>query len=207
MTQPPPAKGSEAPTGLTGDEARRRLDEFGTNTIPNAAMRPWRRALTKFWAPVPWMLEAAVVLEISLGRYVEAAIIAVLLAFNAALGWFQEGKAQATLIALKSRLALSASVRRDNVWAIMPAAGLVPGDSIKLSMGSVVAADVRITDGEVLLDQSMLTGESMPVEAGPGLQTYAGALVRRGEAVAEVTATGARTKFGRTAELVRTAHV
>ena len=207
MTQPPPAKGIEAPTGLTGDEARRRLDEFGPNTIPNAAMRPWRRALTKFWAPVPWMLEAAVVLEISLGRYVEAAIIAVLLAFNAALGWFQEGKAQATLIALKSRLALSASVRRDNVWAIMPAAGLVPGDSIKLSMGSVVAADVRITDGEVLLDQSMLTGESMPVEAGPGLQTYAGALVRRGEAVAEVTATGARTKFGRTAELVRTAHV
>src|ERR1019366_382264 len=77
MTQPPPAKGSEAPTGLTGDEARRRLDEFGPNTIPDAAMRPWRRALAKFWAPVPWMLEAAVVLEISLGRYVEAAIIAV----------------------------------------------------------------------------------------------------------------------------------
>jgi H+-transporting ATPase len=79
------------------------------------------------------------------------------------------------------------------------------GDVVKLSLGGVVAADVRLTGGEILLDQSMLTGESVPIEAGPGLQTYAGALVRRGEAVAEVTATGARTKFGRTAELVRAA--
>ena len=89
----------------------------------------------------------------------------------------------------------------------MPAAELVPGDVVKLSLGGVVAADVRLTGGEILLDQSMLTGESVPIEAGAGVQTYAGALVRRGEAVAEVTATGARTKFGRTAELVRTAHV
>ena len=89
----------------------------------------------------------------------------------------------------------------------MPAAGLVPGDIVKLSLGAVVAADVRLTEGEILLDQSMLTGESVPIEAGAGFETYAGALVRRGEAVAEVTATGARTKFGRTAELVRTAHV
>jgi H+-transporting ATPase len=164
-------------------------------------------ALAKFWAPVPWMLEAAIVLEFALGKYVEAAIIAVLLAFNAALGFFQEGRAQATLAALKSRLALNASVRRDNAWATVPAVGLVPGDVVKLSLGAVVAADVRLTDGSVLLDQSMLTGESVPIEAGAGFETYAGALVRRGEAVAEVTATGARTKFGRTAELVRTAHV
>jgi H+-transporting ATPase len=153
------------------------------------------------------MLEAAIVLEIALGKYVEAAIIAVLLAFNAVLGFFQEGRAQATLAALKSRLALNASVRRDNVWATVLAAGLVPGDIVNLSRGAVVAADVRLTEGEILLDQSMITGESIPIEAGPGLQTYAGALVRRGEAVAEVTATGAHTKFGRTAELVRTAHV
>src|SRR5208282_964695 len=113
----------------------------------------------------------------------------------------------ATLDALKSRLALTASVRRDGGWATVPAAELVPGDVVKLSLGGVVAADVRIAAGEILLDQSMLTGESVPIEAGPGLETYAGALVRRGEAVAEVTATGARTKFGRTAELVRTAHV
>ena len=134
-------------------------------------------------------------------------IIAGLLVFNAALGLLQEGRAQATLAALKSRLALTASVRRDGGWATVPAAELVPGDVVKLSLGGVVAADVRITAGEILLDQSMLTGESVPIEAGAGLETYAGALVRRGEAVAEVTATGARTKFGRTAELVRTAHV
>jgi H+-transporting ATPase len=153
------------------------------------------------------MLEAAIVLELVLGKYVEAAIIALLLAFNAALGFLQEGRAQATLAALKSRLALNAVVKRDNAWTTVPAADLVVGDVVKLSLGAVVAADVRLTDGSVLLDQSMLTGESVPIEAGAGFATYAGALVRRGEAVAEVTATGARTKFGRTAELVRTAHV
>ncbi len=194
-------------TGLTSDEVRRRLEKFGPNAIPETALRPLRRALTKIWAPVPWMLEAAIVLEVALGKYVEAAIISVLLAFNAVLGFFQEGRAQATLAALKSRLALNASVRRDSAWVTVPAAGLVPGDIVKLSLGAVVAADVRLTEGEILLDQSMLTGESIPIEAGPGVQTYAGALVRRGEAVAEVTATGAHTKFGRTAELVRTAHV
>ena len=194
-------------TGLTSEEVRQRLEKFGPNAVPDTALHPLRRALTKFWAPVPWMLEAAIVLEVALGKYVEAAIIAVLLAFNAALGFLQEGRAQATLAALKSRLALNSPVRRDNVWATVPATGLVPGDLVKLSLGAVVAADVRLTEGSVLLDQSMLTGESVPIEAGAGFETYAGALVRRGEAIAEVTATGARTKFGRTAELVRTAHV
>jgi H+-transporting ATPase len=199
--------GVQTSTGLTGDEARSRLAKSGPNAMPDTALHPLRRALTKFWAPVPWMLEAAIVLEIVLGKYVEAGIIAGLLAFNAALGFFQEGRAQATLAALKSRLALNASVKRDNAWTTVPAAQLVVGDTVKLSLGAVVAADVRLTEGSVLLDQSMLTGESVPIEAGAGFETYAGALVRRGEAVAEVTATGARTKFGRTAELVRTAHV
>jgi len=198
---------TSARAGLTGDEARRRLEKSGPNAMPDTALHPLRRALSKLWAPVPWMLEAAILLELVLGKYVEGAVIAGLLLFNAALGFFQEGRAQATLAALKSRLALNASVRRDGVWKIVPAAELVPGDTVKLSLGAVVAADVRLVEGSVLLDQSMLTGESIPIEAGPGAQTYAGALVRRGEAVAEVTATGARTKFGRTAELVRTAHV
>ncbi|MGA3403127.1 MAG: HAD-IC family P-type ATPase [Acetobacteraceae bacterium] len=202
-----PATKDDGPGGLTGDEARRRLVKFGPNAIPDTTMHPLRRALDKFWAPVPWMLEAAIVLQVVLGDYPEAGIIAGLLMFNAAIGLFQEGRAQATLAALKSRLALTASVRRDGAWNTVPATELVPGDMVKLSLGAVVAADVRLTSGEVLLDQSMLTGESVPIEAGAGLQTYAGALVRRGEAVAEVTATGARTKFGRTAELVRTAHV
>jgi H+-transporting ATPase len=207
ITRQPSVKDVPLPTGLTTDEALRRLEKFGSNTVPDTALHPLRRALAKFWAPVPWMLEAAIVLELFLGKYVEAAIIAVLLVFNAVLGFFQEGRAQATLAALKSRLALNASVRRDNVWATVPATALVPGDVVKLSVGAVVAADVRLAEGQILLDQSMLTGESIPIEAGPGLETYAGALVRRGEAVAEVTATGAHTKFGRTAELVRTAHV
>lgn len=196
-----------APGGLSDDEARRRLQKSGPNALPDTSVHPLRQALEKFWAPVPWMLEAAILLQVALGKCVEATIIAALLVFNASLGMFQESRARATLLALKSRLALNASVRRDGAWKIVPATELVPGDLVKLSLGGVVAADVRITGGEVLLDQSMLTGESVPIEAGAGLQTYAGALVRRGEAVAEVTATGARTKFGRSAELVRTAHV
>lgn len=197
----------KSPTGLTSDEARLRLKKFGPNSMPDTTVHPLRSALSKFWTPVPWMLEAAIVLEMVLGKYIEAGIIAGLLVFNAALGFFQESRAQATLAALKSRLALNASARRDGVWAMVPAVDLVPGDYVKLSLGAVVAADVRLVAGSVLLDQSMLTGESIPIEAGPGWQTYAGALVRRGEAVAVVTATGSGTKFGRTAELVRTAHV
>jgi H+-transporting ATPase len=206
VIQETPAANSVS-TGLSSEEARRRLEKSGPNAMPDTGLHPLRRALTKFWAPIPWMLEAAIVLEVVLGKYVEGAIIAGLLAFNAGLGFLQEGRAQATLAALKSRLALNAAVKRDNAWATVPAADLVVGDVVKLSLGAVVAADVRLSEGSVLLDQSMLTGESVPIEAGAGFQTYAGALVRRGEAVAEVTATGAHTKFGRTAELVRTAHV
>src|ERR1700677_1197041 len=198
---------TKAQSGLTSEEARRRLKTLGPNTLPDTSAHPLRMAIEKFWAPVPWMLEAAAILEMGLGKYVEAAIIALLLLFNAALGLFQESRAQATLAALKSRLALTASVKRDGVWKTVPATDLAPGDLVKLSLGGVVAADVKLTGGEILLDQSMLPGESVPIEAGSGLQTYAGALVRRGEAEAEVTATGVRTKFGRTAELVRTAHV
>jgi H+-transporting ATPase len=196
-----------AETGLTSEEARRRLEQFGPNAVPDTALHPFRMALDKFWAPVPWMLEAAIVLQVVLGEYVEAGIIAALLVFNAVLGFFQEGRAQATLAALKSRLALTATARRNGVWTSLPVAELVPGDVVKLSLGIVVAADVRLVEGAILLDQSMLTGESIPIEASPGFQTYAGALVRRGEAIAEVTATGTRTKFGRTAELVLSAHV
>jgi H+-transporting ATPase len=193
--------------GLSSAEALRLLDRFGPNAVPDVADHPLQMVLAKFWAPVPWMLEAAILLQLVLGEYYEALAIAVLLSFNAVLGFIQESRAQATLDALKSRLALMASVRRDRAWKIIPAAGLVRGDIVKLSLGTVVPADVRLLDGSVLLDQSMLTGESLPIEGGTGRESYAGALVRRGEAVAEVTATGPRTKFGRTAELIRTAHV
>ena len=196
-----------APGGLTSAEASSRLQKDGPNAMPDTSAHPLRNALAKFWAPVPWLLEAAIVLQVASHKYLEASVIAGLLLFNAALAYFQEGRAQATLAALKSRLALNASVRRDGAWKTVPAAELVRGDLVKLSLGGVVAADVHLVGGSVSLDQSMLTGESLPLEAGPGVDTYAGALVRRGEATAEVTATGVQTKFGRTAELVRTAHV
>ena len=194
-------------TGLSSAEAQRIRAEVGPNATPDVAIHPVRLVLSKFLAPVSVLLEIAIALQLSLGEYVEGSIIGALLVFNTALGFFHESRAQATIAALKSRLALNASVLRDGEWITLPAAELVPGDIVKVSLGTVVAADVRIRQGSILLDQSMLTGESLPVEAGPGAETYAGALVRRGEAVAAVLATGARTKFGRTAELVRTAYV
>ncbi len=207
MNEAPVLAGSEFASGLTEEEALRRLANEGRNALEDEKPASGRRLLEKFWAPVPWMLEAAVVLQIALGEAGQAALILLLLVLNAALSFFQEGRAQATLDALKRRLALVAVVRRDGAWKSLPSADLVRGDIVKLSLGGVVGADVRILQGDVLLDQSTLTGESLPVEAGPGAETYAGALVRRGEAVAVVVATGERTRFGRTAELVRTAHV
>jgi H+-transporting ATPase len=193
--------------GLSSAEARRRLDEFGPNATPDVSVHPLRLIASKFLAPVSVLLEIAIVLQLALGEYIEATVIGALLVFNSAIGFFHENRAQSTIAALKSGLALKASVLRDGAWAVLPAAELVPGDIAKLSLGTVVAADVRLREGSILLDQSMLTGESLPVEAGPGAETYAGALVQRGEAIAEVLATGVRTKFGRTAELVRTAYV
>jgi H+-transporting ATPase len=187
--------GHADPNGLTSAEAARRLAADGANIVADATVHPLRDVISKFWAPVPWLLEAAVILQLVLHDYTEAAIVFGLLVFNAVLGYFQSSRAQATLAALKSKLALTASVRRDGAWTIGPAAALVRGDIIKLSLGGVVAADARLLSGEVLVDQSMLTGESMPVEATTDAQTYAGALIRRGEAIAEVTATGERTTF------------
>jgi H+-transporting ATPase len=207
LPTPAPAPVATSQSGLTSDESFALLQKDGPNAMPDTSVDPLRDVLLKFWAPVPWLLEASIVLQVLLHKYFEAAVITALLVFNAALAYFQEGRAQATLSALKGRLALNASVRRDGEWKTVPALGLVCGDIVKLSLGGVVAADVHLLDGSVLLDQSMLTGESLPIEAGAGADTYAGALVRRGEATAQVTATGAHTKFGRTAELVRTAHV
>jgi H+-transporting ATPase len=130
-TGQPGGKDNPAP-GLTSDDARARLAKYGPNAIPDTTLRPWRMALAKFWAPVPWMLEAAIILQAVLHEYVEAAVVAGLLVFNAALGFFQEGRAQATLAALKSRLALNAAVRRDGAWKTVPAREPVPGDSVKL---------------------------------------------------------------------------
>ncbi len=193
----------DTPLGLTGDEARRRLAQFGPNAVSEAPAPRWRSLLAKFWSPIAWLLEAAFLIEVGLGKYVEAAVIAALLLFNATLGFIQEGRAGAALAALKKRLAPTALACRDGKWIKLPAAEVVPGDAIRLPLGALVPADARIVSGAVMVDQSMLTGESVPADANPGDTVYAGALVRRGQAIAEVTATGSRTFFGRTAELVR----
>jgi H+-transporting ATPase len=195
------------PAGLSAAEAARRLATVGANAVEEERPRLLARILRHFWAPVPWMLEATVGLQLLIGEHVEAAMIATLLLLNVALGVVQESRADATLALLKQRLAPRTRVRRDGTWRDLPAAELVPGDVVQLSLGGIVPADLRLLAGEVLLDQSMLTGESIAVEVGPAASAYAGGLVRRGEAVAEVTATGARTFFGRAAELVRVAKV
>lgn len=202
-----PASPATEPLGLSGAEAARRLAETGPNQISETREHPLRRALRHFWAPVPWMLEATILLQLAAGEHLEAAMVLTLLLINVVLAIVQEGRAGATLALLRQRLAPRARVRRDGAWADVPAAVLVPGDVVQLSLGGIVPADVRLLSGSVALDQSMLTGESIAVELEAGGQSYAGALVRRGEALAEVTATGSRTYFGRTAELVRAADV
>ena len=194
---PPPSDDhSAAPpadtAGLTSDEALRRLATFGRNEVTDRPPAPVRVFLQKLWAPIPWLLEFAILLQLFLGERVEAAVIAGLLLFNAALGFAQESRAGATLAALKKRLAPSALARRDGAWVKLPAAELVPGDVVRLSLGAIVPADVRLVSGSVLIDQSMLTGESVPLEAEAGAAVYASALVRRGTALAEVSATGDR---------------
>ena len=191
--------------GLTGAEAAARLRQYGPNAVPEARPHPWRVLLGKFWSPVPWMLEATVVLQLALGKVDEAVVIAVLLVFNALLSFFQESRANRALALLRQRLSVTARVLRDGRWRTIAAQELVPGDVVHVRLGDLAPADISLTEGAVLLDQSALTGESLPVEAGAGATVYAGSTVRRGEATGEIAATGARTYFGRTAELVQLA--
>ena len=191
--------------GLSSEEARRRLLECGLNAVSEKKPHPVLALLGKFRAPVPWMLEATIVLELALGKFVEGIIIAVLLVFNASLSLFQETRARSALELLQKRLAVRARVLRDAAWGLIPAEELVPGDFVHLQIGDLVPADIAVREGEVLIDQSALTGESVPIEVDRGKAAYAGSLVKRGEASGEVTATGQRTYFGKTAELVRSA--
>lgn len=193
--------------GLSSAEAARRLAQFGPNAVIEERISPAQRILRHFWAPVPWMLEATIALQLTIGERAEALMVAALLIINVVLGVFQEGRADAALALLKQRLALRVRARRDGDWCEIAAAELVLGDIVQVSLGGVVPADLRLVSGMVLLDQSMLTGESLPAEIGSSKTAYAGALVRRGEAIGEVVGTGTRTYFGRTAELVRVAHV
>jgi H+-transporting ATPase len=195
----------EAEEGLSEPEARMRLAQYGPNEIREQPASLLRDILKRFWGPIPWMLETALVLELVLGKTVEPGIIFGLLLFSAVVGGAQERRAQSALDLLRSRLRVSARVCRDGHWRELPARELVPGDLVRLRVGDLVPADCTLQAGTVEVDQAALTGESAAVSRSLGETLYAGSTVQRGEAAATVTATGARSFFGRTAELVRTA--
>ena len=194
-----------AHTGLTTAEAQGLLRQFGPNRIEGERRHPVRSFFAKLWAPVPWMLEATIVLEILVHKLDEAVIIGVLLLFNSILSLVQENQANRALSLLRKRLSVQVRVLRDALWQLIPADQLVPGDVTHLRLGDLAPADIRLFDGAVASDESDLTGESLPVEKSPGAVVYAGSRITRGEASGEVTATGKRTSFGKTAELVKTA--
>jgi H+-transporting ATPase len=191
--------------GLSEAQATERLNQFGANEIPTVSSSIAYRIFKRFWGPIPWILEAALILEVLLGKVVEPLIIAGLLLFGAVVGGTQELRANAALDLLRNRLQVSARVRRDKRWQQRPARDLVPGDLVRIQVGDLVPADCTILAGEVEVDQAALTGESATINRGKDETIYSGSTVHRGEATATVTATGTRTYFGRTAELVRTA--
>jgi len=193
-----------SPDGLSQDEAKKRLAQYGTNSIPVEKPHPLRESLGKFWGPIPWMLEVAVVLELVLHKWVEA-VIGGFLMFNAVLSLLQEHQAQKAVAMLRKRFTIQVRVRRDKDWKTVPASELVPGYLLHLGIGDLVAADVRLLDGHVLIDQSAITGESKPLEAGTGTEAFMGSLIKRGEATGLVIATGSHSSYGKTAEIVQTA--
>ncbi len=193
------------PRGLTNGEAQVRLGRDGPNAVVEEKAHPVRELIRRFWAPIPWLLEATIVIQLFVGEYVEAAVIGGLLVLNAGVSLLQENRAQKALALLRQQLHVQARVLRDGAWTTLAAEDLVLGDVIHLRQGSVVPADVRVDEGSLLVDQSSLTGESTAVAVGSGKATYAGSMVRGGDATGTITATGTRTFVGKTAELVRTA--
>jgi H+-transporting ATPase len=189
--------------GLGQAEAERRLAQYGPNALEEKEVNPVLKFLSYFWGPIPWMIEIAAVLSALLGHWADLIIILVLLVFNALVGFWQEYQAANAVEALKKQLALKARVKRDGSWSEVDANILVPGDVIRLRLGDIIPADVKLAEGDYLsVDQSALTGESLPVDKKPGDEAYSGSVAKQGEMVAFVTATGANTYFGKTARLV-----
>ena len=192
--------------GLSSDEAKRLLTEQGPNEIIEQKESPLRKILSYFWGPIPWMIEAAAVLSALAQDWPDFLIILTMLAVNAGVAFWQERKADNAVELLKKKLATSARVLRDGGWHDLPARELVPGDLIHLKLGDVVPADVELLKGAGLsIDQSALTGESLPVDKAAKDVAYSGSIVRLGEMTAVVTATGMGTYFGKTAALVEQA--
>ncbi len=193
--------------GLSSEEAAKRLREFGPNALEEKKRSALLRLLSYFWGPIPWMIEIAAILSALVRHWDDFWIIVALLVFNAGVGFWQEYTAGNAVEALKKQLAMKARVLRDGKWQVIDARMLVPGDVIRIRLGDVIPADVRLTGGTYLsVDQSALTGESLPVTRKRGDVAFSGTVVKRGEAIAEVVATGARTRFGKTAGLVAQAH-
>ncbi len=197
---------ASSPDGLTGAEAKQRLEKYGPNALPEEKRNPLLDFFSHFWGPIPWMIEAAAILSAVVGHWADFIIIAVLLLANAIVGFWEEYQAGNAIAALKATLALKARVKRDGEWQSLPARELVPGDLIRLRMGDVVPADATLATGDPIeVDQSALTGESLPVERKTGETAYSGSIVKMGEIEAEVSATGKKTFFGKTAALVEAA--
>ncbi|HFD79051.1 MAG TPA: plasma-membrane proton-efflux P-type ATPase [Gammaproteobacteria bacterium] len=193
--------------GLSSAEAARRLQQYGPNALEEKQVSALRRLLGYFWGPIPWMIEVAAVLSAIVQHWPDFWIIVALLLFNAGVGFWQEYTAGNAVEALKKQLAMRARVLRDGQWQEIDAKLLVPGDIIRIRLGDVIPADVRLTEGDYLsVDQSALTGESLPVTKRSGDEAFSGTVAKQGEVIAEVTATGKNTRFGKTAGLVEQAH-
>jgi len=189
--------------GLSDEEAIGRLQRYGPNALVEGRRHPLAEFLSYLWGPIPWMIEVAAILSVVDRHWADLIIIVILLLFNAAVGFLQEFQATSAVDALKKQLALKARVCRSGRWKQIDAAQLVPGDVLRLRLGDIVPADVKLADGDFLsIDQSALTGESLPVQKRPSDVAYSGSVVRQGEMVAVVSATGSATFFGRTAKLV-----
>jgi H+-transporting ATPase len=197
---------SSSERGLTDSEAKERFQKYGPNEITEKKISPLVKLLSYFWGPIPWMIELAVVLSAVLHRWDDFIIILALLLLNVTVGFWQEHKADNAIELLKQKLALKARVLRDNKWREVSASEIVPGDIIRLRLGDIFPADVKLITGDYLLvDESALTGESLPVEKHVSDIGYSGSIIRQGEMDALVVATGMNTFFGKTAKLVEEA--
>ena len=201
------AKLASSPEGLTSSEAKRRLVQYGPNEIEEKKINPFLKFISYFWGPIPWMIEIAVVLSAIVRHWPDFFIILILLISNAVIGFWEEYQAGNAIAALKAKLAIKARVKRDGKWVTLEVKELVPGDVIRVRLGDIVPADARLLEGDpVEVDQSALTGESLPVERKSGETVFSGSIIRQGEIEAMVYATGGGTYFGKTTELVEEAH-
>ena len=192
--------------GLSQEEAKKRLDEYGYNEIEEKQINPLKKFFLYFWGPIPVMIIIAAILSGILQNWPDVGVIMILLIINAVVGFREEYQANNAVAALKKRLAINARIKRDGKWGSLPARELVPGDIIHLRIGDIIPADSRLLRGNpVQIDQSALTGESLPVEREQGDAVFSGSILKQGEIDALVYATGEKTFYGKTTELVKSA--